>query len=36
MIELLKVPQKFPGDTINEVTSGKIHIVCMGQNGSTI
>ena len=35
MIELIKVPQKFPGDTINEVKSGKIHIVCMRQNGLT-
>jgi hypothetical protein len=35
MIELIKTPQKFPGDIINDVKSGKIHIVCMGQNGLT-
>ena len=35
MIELIKIPQKFPGDIINDVKSGKIHVVCMGQNGLT-
>ena len=35
MIELIKIPQKFPGDIINYVKSGKIHVVCMGQNGLT-
>ena len=35
MIELIKTNQKFPGDIINDVKSGKIHIVCMAQNGLT-
>ena len=35
MIQLIKTKQKFPGDIINDVKSGKIHIVCMGQNGLT-
>ena len=35
MIELIKTHQKFPGDIINDVKSGKIHIVCMAQNGLT-
>ncbi len=34
MIELIKTA-KFPGDIINDVKSGKIHVVCMGQNGLT-
>jgi len=35
MIQLIKTNQKFPGDIIDDVKSGKIHIVCMGQNGLT-
>jgi hypothetical protein len=35
MIELIEKPQKAPGDIINEVKSGKIHVVCMAQNGLT-
>jgi hypothetical protein len=35
MIELIETSQKFPGDIINDVKSGKIHIVCMAQNGLT-
>jgi len=35
MIHLIKTSQKFPGDIIDDVKSGKIHIVCMGQNGLT-
>ncbi len=35
MIELIITHQKFPGDIINDVKSGKIHIVCMAQNGMT-
>jgi hypothetical protein len=34
MIELIKI-SKYPEDIINEVKSGKIHVVCMGQNGLT-
>ena len=34
MIKLIKTA-KFPGDIINDVKLGKIHIVCMGQNGLT-
>jgi hypothetical protein len=34
MIELIKT-SKFPGDIMNDVKSGKIHVVCMGQNGLT-
>jgi hypothetical protein len=35
MIELIENPHKAPGDIINEVKSGKIHVVCMAQNGLT-
>jgi hypothetical protein len=35
MIELIQTAQKFPGDIINDVKSGKIHIVCICQNGLT-
>ena len=34
MIELID-NKKAPGDIINEVKSGKIHVVCMAQNGQT-
>ena len=35
MIELIKIAQKFPGEIINEIATGKIHVVCMAQNGLT-
>lgn len=35
MIRLIKINQKPPGDIIEDVKSGKIHIVCMAQNGYT-
>ena len=35
MIKLIKTRQKFPGDIIDDVKSGKIHVVCMAQNGLT-
>jgi hypothetical protein len=35
MIRLIEINQKFPGDIIEDVKSGKVHVVCMAQNGST-
>jgi hypothetical protein len=35
MIELIENIQKFPEDIINDVKLGKIHVVCMAQNGLT-
>jgi len=35
MIELISVFQKSPADIIEDVKAGKIHIVCMAQNGLT-
>lgn len=35
MIELIETAQKSAKDIINDVKSGKIHVVCMAQNGYT-
>jgi hypothetical protein len=35
MIQLIKTNQKSPSKIIEDVKSGKIHIVCMGHNGLT-
>ena len=35
MIRLIEINQKFPGDIIEDVKSGKVHVVCIAQNGLT-
>ena len=35
MIEVKTTSQKFPGDIIEDIKAGRIHVVCMAQNGLT-